>query len=394
MAIPLTKCCCCSLVQNQRNLIRRGLWRTSAVFQEAVGTQSSSGSSQTSHQPPQGSREDGVEKIVIPKKKKRDELSILKALASTVKRDYNAPHYKYIDDPFLIPTSALEKRSYSLAKASGKKAARYVLQRYPGNFQHNPAEPSIEAFMPKSGPQLPEGEVAGLRERIERRLPTEAYLSYLSMKEKGTEVPEETMKDLLDLLCVYNSEDPEPDQFPDELYFNREVGQDNTRKIRKTWQDKGPAEQLFTEMETKDATVYGSLIKGRAKYFQVDRAYELLREMKEKGLQADVHVYNAILSIAAFLKDRPDLRWQLGQEIMADMAASGVQPNLQTFNNVLYLLSRGLRFKETPNWMMQVINEMKRCFIEPSLATWYYLIQGCYTTDGKTCNICSFSFQY
>jgi len=40
--------------------------------------------------------------------------------------------------------------------------------------------------MPKSGPQLPEGEVAGLRERIERRLPTEAYLSYLSMKEKGT----------------------------------------------------------------------------------------------------------------------------------------------------------------------------------------------------------------
>jgi len=44
------------------------------------------------------------------------------------------------------------------------------------------------------------------------------------------------MKDLLDLLCVYNSEDPEPDQFPDELYFNREVGQDNTRKIRKTWQ--------------------------------------------------------------------------------------------------------------------------------------------------------------
>ena len=39
--------------------------------------------------------------------------------------------------------------------------------------------------MPKSGPQLPEGEVAGLRERIERRLPTDAYLSYLSVKEKG-----------------------------------------------------------------------------------------------------------------------------------------------------------------------------------------------------------------
>ena len=38
-----------------------------------------------------------------------------------------------------------------------------------------------------------------------------------------------------------------------------------------TWQasvcyrDNGPAEQLFKEMETKDAAVYGSLIKGRAK---------------------------------------------------------------------------------------------------------------------------------
>jgi len=39
------------------DMYSRGLWRTSAVFQEAVGTQSSSGSSQTSHQPPQGSRE-------------------------------------------------------------------------------------------------------------------------------------------------------------------------------------------------------------------------------------------------------------------------------------------------------------------------------------------------
>jgi len=39
-------------------------------------------------------------------------------------------------------------------------------------------------------------------------------------------------------------------------------------------------------------------------------------------------------------------------------------------------------------------SQLSCCLSEPSLATWYYLIQGCYTTDGKTCNICSFSFQY
>ena len=38
-----------------------------------------------------------------------------------------------------------------------------------------------------------------------------------------------------------------------------------TRHPSGCYRDNGPAEQLFKEMETKDATVYGSLIKGRAK---------------------------------------------------------------------------------------------------------------------------------
>ena len=39
--------------------------------------------------------------------------------------------------------------------------------------------------MPKAGPQLPESEVAGLQERVDMRLPADAYQSYLSLKEKG-----------------------------------------------------------------------------------------------------------------------------------------------------------------------------------------------------------------
>ena len=40
--------------------------------------------------------------------------------------------------------------------------------------------------MPKSGPQLPVDEVAALQERLDLRLPTAAFESYLALKEKGS----------------------------------------------------------------------------------------------------------------------------------------------------------------------------------------------------------------
>ena len=36
------------------------------------------------------------------------------------------------------------QRLFALSKASGQKAAQYVLQRYPQNFANDPAEPQIE----------------------------------------------------------------------------------------------------------------------------------------------------------------------------------------------------------------------------------------------------------
>lgn len=52
----------------------------------------------------------------------------------------------------------------------------------------------------------------------------------------GLEVPLETTEDLLDLLCFYNSEDPPENSLVDELFFHRDVSQDNSRKmIRKEW---------------------------------------------------------------------------------------------------------------------------------------------------------------
>lgn len=68
------------------------------------------------------------EKIVIPKRIPRSPTDILNALSATVGRDPTAAHYKYHDDPFLIPASNIGKRSFAMAQESGRKAARWIRQ--------------------------------------------------------------------------------------------------------------------------------------------------------------------------------------------------------------------------------------------------------------------------
>ncbi len=69
----------------------------------------------------------------------------LQALASTVGRDYTAPHYRFHDDPYLIPSSNAAKRNSALSKESGKKAAKWIKEQHAELFQHREAEPPIEA---------------------------------------------------------------------------------------------------------------------------------------------------------------------------------------------------------------------------------------------------------
>lgn len=68
------------------------------------------------------------EEIVVPKRIHRSPTDILNALSATVGRDPTAAHYKYHDDPFLIPASNIGKRSFAMAQESGRKAARWIRQ--------------------------------------------------------------------------------------------------------------------------------------------------------------------------------------------------------------------------------------------------------------------------
>lgn len=60
------------------------------------------------------------EQIVIPKRIHRTPTDILYALSATVGHDPTAAHYKFHDDPFLIPQSNPAKRSFALAQEAGR----------------------------------------------------------------------------------------------------------------------------------------------------------------------------------------------------------------------------------------------------------------------------------
>lgn len=75
------------------------------------------------------------EQIEIPNRVHRGPTDILKALSSTVAKDPTAAHYKYHDDPYLIPMTNITKRTYAMAQESGRKAARWIKQEHRDLFQ-------------------------------------------------------------------------------------------------------------------------------------------------------------------------------------------------------------------------------------------------------------------
>lgn len=73
--------------------------------------------------------------IQIPSYIARDKTDILRALSTTVSTDHTAAHFKYQDDPYLIPTSNINKRIFALAQESGRKAAKWIKQEHADLFQ-------------------------------------------------------------------------------------------------------------------------------------------------------------------------------------------------------------------------------------------------------------------
>ncbi|XP_029645516.1 protein PTCD3 homolog, mitochondrial [Octopus sinensis] len=325
-----------------------------------------------------------LQKIVIPKRIKRGPTDILDALSQTVGKDYTAPAYRYIDDPYLIPTSTYAKRIYALSKASGRKTANYMLQKFPKNFSHNPAVPHVPSFMPhveKGFHKAPANE-STLLECVKLRKVTSAMAVYDRVLAGGATVSSDVFQQLLDLLCIYNCQNVEVPLTPEEYFYQRDLDSSrNQRSIKNTWKQDGMAEKIFNDMTEKTPEAYCSLIQGAAKYYNMERAFNLYDEMKGKKLPVSLSAYNSLLHVAVYHGDTYPMKWNLILNLLKDMKSSKLQPNLATFNAVLNSLSRMTRFGKCRMIAHNVLTEMKNCGIEPSLASWSMFINIIYFNE-------------
>ncbi|XP_063434545.1 small ribosomal subunit protein mS39-like isoform X1 [Mytilus trossulus] len=323
--------------------------------------------------------------IVFPKKKKRDELTVLKCLAATVQRDSTAPDYMFVDDPHLYPVIANEKKIYTLAKSSGRKAARYFVDRLPGIFSTNmfneeASVPGIPDLMPKKIKYDHfEASETALIERIEMRSVKDAIDMYNEIQEKDLELSEETKISLLNLLAYYNSNDPPEEKTPEDLRYLFEK-----RSFNKTWKDNGPAVKVFNDLQEKTPEAYCAMIRGMTKYLEVEQAFQLFEEMREKGLQAevDVRTYNGLIDVMRQLPADQEEQWSIIVDLLHCMKESGVQPNVQTFQSCLHFLKGVMtRFREQKVYFL--LNEMKAINIEPTLGIYANLIQLIYNDHAR-----------
>jgi len=313
--------------------------------------------------------------IRIPQKIHRSDTAILEALSGTVNKDWHGPHYKFVDDPNLIPYTNQEKRIRALSRASGQQAAKYVVDNFPKYFKEELAVPRVDAFMARSELSHPENTEEGIKERIQQRSVTPAYKAYMANMEAGNAVATSTVADLMDLLCANNSQMSPETRSSYEEYLRMP----NEKPDKNVWlgEDEGFAEKLWASLEEKDARSYNALIRGRAKYLNVFNAYDLYTEAQVNNIPLQAATYDSILRIAGLLKDSPDTCWQLIEEVLNDMKTAGVAPSLNTFNNALFAIVANPKCSES-NYSMMIINEMKRCEIEPSLGTWHFLLKDNY----------------
>ncbi|XP_075223114.1 small ribosomal subunit protein mS39 [Lycorma delicatula] len=311
--------------------------------------------------------------IAIPKRIQRSPTDILRALSSTVNRDPTAPHYKYHDDPFLIPASNYAKRSFALAQESGKKAAKWILQEHADLFQHKVADPFIEVFAPKQIiTEESDVNVENLNRAISDLAVSDAVTIYQILQKKNVSLSKEVLQSLLELLCFYNAEDKTNEEWIEERWLKQGI-KDRARP-RKTWKDNGIAETIFLSIDPPDSKSFSALIVGMGLYGQLDSMWKYYDEAKSKGITLCLDAYNVLIKSVGFVREQHDGRWALIKDLLGEMNEKNITPNIKTLNSVLDVLVGMKTNKNTKLYALSVITEFKELGIEPSLASYYYLL--------------------
>ncbi|XP_059918096.1 small ribosomal subunit protein mS39 [Gadus macrocephalus] len=325
---------------------------------------------------------DSTEAIVIPRKKTWGKEAVLEALASTVNRDPTAYHYQFQDDPYLSPRTSAESKLYSMSQESGRAAAKYFVDMYPKYFTKDFAEPHIPCLMPASvALSLEEVSEEALRERIGLRKVGAAVEMYDQLVQAGTPISEQMTYDLLDLICFYGDREPAQEGEPEadqteasaeELRRKRGRLHRASDTLRGVWRENNNAERLFRLLPERDARCYSAVIRGMVKHGAFAKAFDMYTDMLNNRLTADVDIFNALILAVPEMREAYTEKVDFITDLLNQMNQQKVQPNLQTFNNVLKVLRRCGALAKSIS--LQTLSEMKALGIAPSLASFNHLL--------------------
>ncbi|CAK1551948.1 unnamed protein product [Leptosia nina] len=324
-----------------------------------------------------------IDGISPPVRISRSSTDILQALAATVGVDPTAPHFKYHDDPFLIPQSNYRKRAYALSAEAGRKAASWIRDEQSQLFTtrewdppmkmktpyHN-ADPPIDAFNPRPI-YNDESKVTeeDLLYTIQNALLEDAIRVY-QLLSASEGVNDDLKLALLQLLCFYNEKEPIAAEWLEERWFAAATRE----RQATTWRLGGLADKIFSAMDPKTPEAYCTVIQGMAKYYQAERAHALAQEAMEKGIPLSTSVYNALLSCVGFLKEGTTLRIEALKALLSQMNEQGISPNSDTLTSCLKSISAWGGGKALQTFALQIVAEFKQLNIQPGLSAYYYLL--------------------
>lgn len=316
--------------------------------------------------------------IEIPTRIERTPTDILKVLSSTIQRDYNAAHYKYQDDPFLTPSSNTSKRIYALSKESGRKAARYFLDKYPALFYRDDAEPKIPMFSySDSFKERTVVDETDLRNCINCRQVANAVQVYQNCRQQKVQLSQQILESLLELLCFFNSNEGPDTEFLEQIWYKQN---DERQDTRKSWQENSVAEEVFESLPEKTPSSVGSFICGLGKYNAADKALKVYEDARGNNMLLPTETYNHLIKMVSFLRGSGDSRWELILDILRDMSITNTKPNVETLNEILGILTKLGTWKHCKNFAVKAVTEMKRLDVEPSLGT-YSCLLSIFTND-------------
>lgn len=238
-------------------------------------------------------------------------------------------------------------------------------------MQHNTAQPTVEAFLPKSViTEESEVDLNTLQKSIDSVNVVDAIIVYKLLVNKKITVPEQLKQSLLELASFYNQNDP----LPIDMFEERSAAAVKKRlrdAKAEEWTQNCFADELFNSIEPKTPEAYNTMIRALYKFNNAQRADELFDDAKKNGIKLDCGTYNAYIANIGKKETTSETRLEQTKTTLKEMDKENIKPNVHTLNAVLIAIKSGGYVRP---YALSLLAEFKRLNVEPSLETYFHLL--------------------